>query len=169
MKAKRLMTVNVTWVSPELPLDEANALMQDLRVRHLPVVEDGKLSGILSNEDVLLHAIPDVDGTPEVPPIPVADVMTEAPITCTPDTSAAAIAAVMLGQKIDAVPIVNNDGALVGLVTSADLLALLCAEDSFLDNEKFEFSLRSSEETSDEAKPEDEYDELIEVEIRSQD
>lgn len=145
MKAKRLMSVNVTWVSPELPLDEAAQLMQELRIRHLPVVEDGKLCGILSNEDVLLHAIPDIDGRPEIPPVPVGDAMTEAPITCTPETSASALAAVMLGQKIDAIPIVDEEGDLVGLVTSADLLALVCAEDSYLDSERFEFTLRAGE------------------------
>jgi len=51
--SKDIMTSDVLVVSPERTLDETMALMTDKRVRHLPVLQDGKLVGVISSGDVI--------------------------------------------------------------------------------------------------------------------
>ena len=56
-----LMTKEVFVISPEETIDECMALMSSTRIRHLPVVEDGKLAGIISIGDVVNFSIDDKD------------------------------------------------------------------------------------------------------------
>jgi len=49
-----LMTPAPLSVSPNTPVDEVRALMQQHRIRHLPVLEDGRLVGIVSDRDIRL-------------------------------------------------------------------------------------------------------------------
>jgi acetoin utilization protein AcuB len=119
------MTRDVVVVGPQFPLQAAFSLMQERRIRHLPVVHRGHLLGILSDRDVLLRSTVDADGTIATPRDPVALAMTPAPLTCTPDTQVPQLAKMMVEKKIDAVPVMGKGGSLVGLVTSSDLLLLL--------------------------------------------
>lgn len=125
MKASSSMTRKVTVVGPALPLTVAWQLMTDQRIRHLPVVQAGRLVGILSDRDLLLHATLD-GGEIRVPRDPVAIAMTPAPITCSKETSVSRLVQIMVDQSIDSLPVVDDEGTLVGLVTSTDLLLLLC-------------------------------------------
>lgn len=127
MEAVNLMTVAVTTVSPEAPLEEAHRLMLQLTARHLPVVEGNRLVGILSDRDVLLRVRHQGDGF-FYPELPVREVMTTSPITAGKHTPVPQLASLMLEHKIDAVPIVARDNELIGLVTSSDLLKLVAAE-----------------------------------------
>ncbi len=52
-----LMTKNVISVTPVDPIDKCMALMSENHIRHLPVIEDGKLEGLISIGDVLTHII----------------------------------------------------------------------------------------------------------------
>jgi len=115
MHTSALMTRNVVVASPTLSVGMAARLMQRLHVRHLPVVEDRKLVGILSDRDLAKHA---VDAT-------CAEAMTPAPVTCSRDASVGRVASLMLEHKIDSIPVVSVSGTLIGLVTSTDLLGLL--------------------------------------------
>ncbi|MBL8678192.1 MAG: CBS domain-containing protein [Myxococcales bacterium] len=119
------MTRTVIVIPPEVTLDLAWGLMQTHRIRHLPVVRSGELLGILSDRDVLLHASVGGDGSVVVPAKPVGAVMTPAPFTITPDTSVATIVRLFTERKIDAAPVISDNGRLIGLVTSTDLLLLL--------------------------------------------
>jgi CBS domain-containing protein len=56
MKASCVMTREVHCITPEGPLAQAWATLTRLRVRHLPVLFDGRLVGILSDRDLLLRA-----------------------------------------------------------------------------------------------------------------
>ena len=53
MEASMLMTLEVTPIPPELPLSLAHQLMLKLRTRHLPVVSNSKLAGLVSDRDLL--------------------------------------------------------------------------------------------------------------------
>lgn len=50
---RQIMTRNVISVSPQTPLDEAARILTDLRIRRLPVMEDGRLAGIISRSDIV--------------------------------------------------------------------------------------------------------------------
>lgn len=128
MKAKDAMTRNVVCINPEDSISEAYSLMNEWGIRHLPVVEDENLVGIISDRDVLTHSTPAPTGL-DIPSITVAEVMTTDPITCKATTTIAAVGEAMLEHKIDSLPVVNGDGTLVGLVTSSDLIELLVAKE----------------------------------------
>ncbi len=146
MKVSRVMTKDVTWVQPELPLATAWALMTHLRIRHLPVAFEGTLLGILSDRDLLVRALRSADGTYTFPQQTCGEVMTPRPVACVSSTPVSRIAALMLEHRIDSVPIVGTDNRLVGLVTSTDLLELLTEPEQISDVLPFSFQLRQADE-----------------------
>jgi len=115
------MTRDVVVVPPELLVGAARRIMKRSHIRHLPVVQQGRLMGILSDRDLLPYEGIDADGVETT----VGEAMTRAPITCTITTSISRVAQIMLEHKIDSIPVVDPAGSLVGLVTSSDLLQLL--------------------------------------------
>lgn len=123
------MTRKVVVAPARMPLDAAWAAMEARSIRHLPVVEGGRLVGMLSDRDVLLRATRDDEGRTIVPGIPLVLAMTAAPLVCAPQTKVSDIARIMIDRKIDAMPVVDGE-RLVGLVTSTDLLALLVEADT---------------------------------------
>lgn len=129
MTAAQLMTLEVRCVDEDTPIDVAWALMQMLRVRHLPVVEGKELVGMLSDRDLLQRATRGIDGKLHFPELCAAEAMTFHPVHAAPETTTRDLAKMMLEHHIDAVPVVSPAGALLGLVTSADLLQLVASED----------------------------------------
>lgn len=125
MDAAHLMTPDVTYVDEETPITVAWSLMQKLGVRHLPVVEQGKLVGIVSDRDLLERAARTIEGGLCFPDLCAAEVMKFHPVSSRPDASAAELAATMIAQRVDSIPVVSPEGALLGLVTSVDLLRLV--------------------------------------------
>jgi acetoin utilization protein AcuB len=125
MNAQKLMKLEIVTVPPELPVEAAHQLMLKLGVRHLPVVADQKLAGIVSDRDILLVSGKSPRGAFVYPALTVGEVMTLAPITASPDASVAELARVMVENKIDALPVLTSQNVLVGLVTSTDLMLLL--------------------------------------------
>jgi CBS domain-containing protein len=115
----------VVVVGPQFPLEAAWRIMQERRIRHLPVVRAKTLVGILSDRDILLRATQTSDGTVVVPRDPVALAMTPGPITRGPECLVSDLARTMIEHKIDAIPVIGASGSLIGLVTSSDLMLLL--------------------------------------------
>ncbi len=125
MKASKVMRLEVTTIPPEMPIDRAHGLMLKLGVRHLPVVSEHALAGIVSDRDILLASTRDKDGRFVYPPSTVGEVMSLSPEVAGADVPVAELARKMVEGKIDALPIVSKENALLGLVTSTDLLLLL--------------------------------------------
>jgi CBS domain-containing protein len=121
MLTTAVMTRDVTVVRPATSLAVAQRIMERKHIRHLPVVDEGRLVGILSDRDLLRYEGSLMDGLDT----PAGTAMTPAPITCLITTTVSRVAQLMLDHKIDAVPVVDTAGLLVGLVTSSDLLQLL--------------------------------------------
>jgi acetoin utilization protein AcuB len=118
MNTATVMTRDVVVVSPTVSIGSAARMMEVKRIRHLPVVEAGRLVGIVSDRDLVKRS----------PNASCAEVMTAAPVTCLPNASVSHVARLMIEHKIDSIPIVNYSGSLAGLVTSTDLLSLLVDE-----------------------------------------
>jgi CBS domain-containing protein len=114
MEAANQMIGKLVVVSPHDSLAKAKALMDSRNFRHVPVVEDGKLVGILSNNDIRWQG--HLTAT-------VAEAMTPNPITVTPKTTIHESARLMLRRKINAVLVVDR-GTPVGIITTSDILKL---------------------------------------------
>jgi CBS domain-containing protein len=142
MKTAAVMTREVVVVSPSVSVSAAHHMMSKLAIRHLPVVESGRLIGVLSDRDVIRHegAGP---GT-----VTCGEAMTPAPMTCPPEASVSHVAQLMLDHKIDSVPVVDAHRRLVGLVTSSDLLSLLVEHDQ-AQVLPFDFRLRMAHSDGD--------------------
>lgn len=124
MLVSEKMTRNVACVLPRDSIADARAMMDDLRIHHLPVVEDGRrLVGIVSDRD-LYRAPPQARS--------VCEVMTTSIVTCTASASLADVAERMLRLRIDAMPITGHDGLLIGIVTSTDVLKFVASRDPLL-------------------------------------
>lgn len=102
-------------------LGAAQQLMARYDIRHLPVVSDGRVTGLLSERDILEYRAKS-DADEEWWKMPVRAAMTAPPQTANPDDSLTEVAARIAADKLGAMPIVDH-GALVGLVTATDVLA----------------------------------------------
>lgn len=115
-----VMSTQLVTLGPEQDLTFAHAMMLWSNVRHLPVVRDGKLVGVLSDRD-LLAKLAETAALPD-PTAVVEDVMTKPVETATPGEDLGEAAARMALKRIDCLPVVEGD-ALVGIITATDVLA----------------------------------------------
>lgn len=113
MRIKGRMTRNPVTIGPHDPLSQAQALMDVGGFSRLPVVEQGRLVGILSKCDLKGHS--------NVHSTQVVATMTPNPITIGPEDSAEHAALIMVDRKIGGLPVVEN-GNLIGIVTTTDVL-----------------------------------------------
>ena len=61
VKVREIMSTGLTTVSPEEPIENCMNLMTDKRIRHLPVVEDGRVAGIISIGDLVKYLVSEKD------------------------------------------------------------------------------------------------------------
>jgi acetoin utilization protein AcuB len=122
-----IMTSNPITVGPNINLDEVIGLMKTHNFRHLLVVDNHDLVGIISDRDVRLAMnSPLVKHQPKqnwelLNTIKAKGCMTPNPLTIGPNATAAKAAEVMNHYKFDALPVID-DGLLVGIVTVGDIL-----------------------------------------------
>ena len=108
----------VATISADQPVRDAVALLTDRKFGALPVIEDGRISGILSERDVV-HCLKDHGGA--VLDWPVARVMTAPVITVEAATPVLSALALMTQRRVRHLPVVD-DGRLVGIVSIGDLV-----------------------------------------------
>jgi len=104
-------------------LAEAHQVMREKRVRHLPVVEEGKLVGVVSQRDLyLLETLRGVDGQREL----VEEAMTDEPFAVSPGDPLEVVVERMVTLRHGSAVVVER-GAVVGIFTSTDALRALVA------------------------------------------
>jgi CBS domain-containing protein len=125
---ERIMQREFASVRSDERLDFVDDVMSLGRVRHMPVVDDGKLVGVVSQRDLLaasLSKVLDFDGKERrsfLRSIDVGEVMAGRPITVAPGATLADAAALLLRHRIGCLPVVGPGGRAVGLLTETDLL-----------------------------------------------
>ncbi len=114
------------------PLSEALSMMREHEVRRLPVVIDtGELCGIITQgdirgADVLTSAgLDPLDIAEALRRVKVYEVMSNDPIAITPETGLREAAMLMIENKIGGLPVVDEQGLVVGIVTESDLFEAL--------------------------------------------
>lgn len=131
MRVGEWMTACPVTVSPSAPIQEARSKLYGHGFRHLPVVGDGKLVGIVSDRDVTIH---DHELQQALSLMQsefgsglhrrVAAVMSAPPATIGPDETVDAAARLMMSQRISALPVVDQQ-EFVGIITTTDCLRAL--------------------------------------------
>jgi acetoin utilization protein AcuB len=111
------MSSKVISVDPQHTIAEARALLERHHIRHLPVLRERRLAGIITDRD--LRSAPATAQT-------VGEVMTTKPVTIGPQASVDEAARLLRAHKIGAVPVMDGN-KLVGILSAADVL------DAFVD------------------------------------
>lgn len=124
------MTSDPVTAEPHTRFNDAKRLMEERGFRHLPVVDKGKLVGILTLSDIR-RASPSPATTFSAGEInylydkmEVRDAMTRDPITVTPDTPVEDAALLAYKHKVGALPVMQGD-KLVGIITQKDLFDIM--------------------------------------------
>ena len=124
---REIMMGSPVTLNPADTLDLANDIIAIGRIRHIPVVEQGKLVGLLSERDLFgaaatrIFGITNKSRTALLKSTRIKDVMKKNVVTVEPDTPIKDAARVMAEKKIGFVPVVS-DGGVVGLVTTTNIL-----------------------------------------------
>jgi len=119
MKIKDVMTAKPQTCSPDTTLAAAAALMWEADCGVLPVVEQGRLVGIVTDRDMYIALA--TRNTP-ASDVRVGEVARKDVVTCRPEDDVHAALATMRQARVRRVPVVGIGGALVGLLSMNDLL-----------------------------------------------
>jgi acetoin utilization protein AcuB len=116
-----VMTAQPWTIERDATLSDAHALMSAHQIRHLPVLEDGRLVGLITQRDLrLLEATTRIDAATT----PVDRAMTERPFIVTGDTALDEVVAIMSDHKYGSAIVVGRDGV-EGIFTSVDACRVL--------------------------------------------
>lgn len=124
LTAEDLMTPNPRTILDGASVADAIQILEEIEVRHLPVVDtEGNLVGMLSDRDLRpLATERDEESPVRRIRTPVADLMSGGVVAVTGDTEMNEIIELMLDNRIGAVPVVDGEGVVVGIVSYVDIL-----------------------------------------------
>jgi CBS domain-containing membrane protein len=124
---REIMMGSPVTLAPDDTLDLANDVISLGRIRHIPVVENGRLVGVISGRDLMGATANHVFGLKQksrsalLKSVLIKDIMKKRVVTMDPETPIKEAARMMAEKKIGCVPVVS-EGRLVGLVTTTDIL-----------------------------------------------
>lgn len=117
-RIKSMMTVFPHSIDIEAPIEQARIFMLQHSIRHLPVTENNKLAGLLTDRDIKLYLGPDMD-YPEVSETKVRDVYQDKPYLVDLDEPLDEVL-MMMAEKHIGSALITKGGKLVGVFTSMD-------------------------------------------------
>ena len=128
---KDWMSRDVVFAAPSLGLLDADLMMRENKVRRLPVVEDGRLVGIVTYGDIR-EARPSAATSLStwemnylLASLKLAKVMTKNVQVISPDATIGEAADIMLANRISGLPVVDAAGELVGIITESDIFRMV--------------------------------------------
>ncbi|MHB8655744.1 MAG: CBS domain-containing protein [Terriglobia bacterium] len=130
MLVREIMTTEVTTVQETETMFDAAMIFARSSLRHLPVLRDTNLVGVLTERDVkrfapgLLSGVSSEQYNHLLESTPLSKVMTRNPMTLKPDQDVSDAANIFSTKRFGCLPVVE-DGKLVGIVTTSDMLKLL--------------------------------------------
>jgi CBS domain-containing protein len=117
MRCREIMTKSVKTATPETSLREAAVLMREGDMGAVPIVDGGKLVGIVTDRDIVVRVI--ADGKDAATPINEA--MTAELFTVKPDDFVFEAIRLMGDKQVRRIPVIDNSGGLVGIIAMADV------------------------------------------------
>lgn len=132
MLVKGWMTADVITIDEDTPMMKASIIMKEKKIRSLPIVnKKGTLLGIVTDRD-LRDASPSKATTLDVyelnyliSTIKIKDIMTKDIVFVRPDETVEFAAILMLENKISSLPVINDKGSLIGIITQTDIFMVL--------------------------------------------
>ncbi len=119
IRARDIMVTDVITASPNDRIGAVDLKMVRAAIGGVPVVSSktGKLLGIITQRDIMLSRF-----TAQISSSAVSDLMTHQPVTCNPDSKLELILKKMLENKIERLPVVDDDNKLIGLIVHTVIL-----------------------------------------------
>src|SRR4051812_36073261 len=113
---KKYMTTDVQTIGDDQPMSIAHRLMREQHIRHLPVLHQGKLVGVVTDRDLrLIETLRDVDPTQ----VAVSEAMTPEPYVVSPEAQLDEVVAMMAAKKYGSA-VISDNGKVVGIFTTVD-------------------------------------------------
>lgn len=113
---RKYMTTDIQTIGDEQTMSVAHRMMRELHIRHLPVLHQGKIVGVVTDRDLhLVETFQDVDPSK----ISVSEAMTQDPYVVGPDAPLDEVVATMAAKKYGSA-IVTDHGHVVGIFTTVD-------------------------------------------------
>ncbi|MDB5431896.1 MAG: putative signal transduction protein with domain [Caulobacter sp.] len=117
MNVSDVMTPQVVTAKPSSTITEVAKTMARIESGALPITDDGKLVGLITDRDIVIRVIAEGLG----PDTKVAEVMTEGVETCRDDDNVADAAAKMGSHQIRRLVVLNDQGGLAGMLSLGDI------------------------------------------------
>ena len=117
IRCREIMTSNVRTATRDMPLRDVALIMRDGDMGSVPVVEDGKLVGIVTDRDIVVRSIADGKDASS----PVGEAMTTEIFSVGPDDFVFEAIRLMGDRQVRRVPVVDADGKLAGIIAMADI------------------------------------------------
>lgn len=112
-----IMSKNVTTSTIEIPLSSIRDEMKKRDIRHIPIVNDSKIVGIISDRDLLK-----VEASDSFNDLKAESVMSSILILAEDNTPLSHVAQVLINEKISSIPIIDQSQNLVGIISRTDVL-----------------------------------------------
>jgi CBS domain-containing protein len=125
MKVKDAMTRDVRMTRPDQRIRDAALLMAELDIGVLPVEENDKLIGMITDRDIAVRAVADGRG----PDTPIREVMTREVLYCFEDQTLDEVSQNMADKRVRRMPVMNRHKRLVGILSLGDLAQYEQAQD----------------------------------------
>lgn len=128
---KSWMTKDVITIGVDTTLPEAHKLMTEHSIRRLPVIENGRLVGIVTRGDVREAEPSDATSLSIweinylLAKLRVEKIMTRQPVTISPEATIGEAAKLMLEKKISGLPVVDNQNQVIGIITESDIFRMV--------------------------------------------
>lgn len=128
---KEWMTSPAISVSPKSTIIEADRMMQEYGIRRLPVMEKGKLVGVVTKGDVrearasAANTLSIWELNYLIARLKVEQIMSSNVYTIGPDADIADAAELMMSRKVSGLPVVDGKGEVVGIITESDIFRML--------------------------------------------
>ena len=131
MQVQNWMSSDLITVDEDTPIVHVTKLLEENDIRHVPVVRNGKLVGLITDQEIK-EAYPSKMTTMKaqelyylLAELKARDVMRRNPVTIRPDETMEVAAVKMLEHKVTGLPVVSGKGDLVGLITQGDVFRVL--------------------------------------------
>ena len=128
------MTRQVITISPDVTLPEADRLMTEKKIRRLPVVQNGRLIGIVTRGDVRGAQASEATSLSIwelnylLARLKIEDIMTREPQVISPQATIKEASKLMHDEKISGLPVVDEEGRILGIITESDIFRMVVQE-----------------------------------------